>query len=211
MLTFICGSCGTGCAVARAVVRGLMAAALSVAPAGAGPQNGVRPIDVQHSKLTVFVYKGGVLSAFGDDHVISAPISSGTISLATVPAISLVVSAADLVVLDPGLDAEKRAEVRSRMLGPEVLDTMRFPTIKFESTRIESTGSNRWTVAGQLTIRGTTRPITFSAARVSNRYRGEARVRQRDFGIEPIRIAAGTVRVKDELKIEFEIAAAERG
>jgi len=33
------------------------------------------------------------------------------------------------------------------------------------------------------------------------------RLKQRDFGIAPISIAGGTVKVKDEVLIEFEIAA----
>ena len=173
--------------------------ALSTVPAAAGP------IDVQHSKLTVFVYKAGLFSAFADNHVINAPIASGTIAAAS-RAIELVVNAADLVPLDPDLDQAKRAEVRTRMLGVEVLDTARFPTIKFVSSAIEPTGSDRWNVSGSLTIRGVTRTVTFPVVRSDGRYRGETRIRQTDFGIKPIRIAGGTVSVRDELKIEFEIA-----
>jgi hypothetical protein len=42
-------------------------------------------------------------------------------------------------------------------------------------------------------------------ARSDGRYFGDIQIRQRDFGITPIRIAGGTVSVKDELKIEFQI------
>jgi hypothetical protein len=34
----------------------------------------------------------------------------------------------------------------------------------------------------------------------------EVSIRQRAFGIEPITVAGGTVKVEDELKIQFEIA-----
>jgi hypothetical protein len=37
------------------------------------------------------------------------------------------------------------------------------------------------------------------------RYRGTVVLKQRDFGITPISIAGGTVKVKDELKVEFDI------
>lgn len=166
------------------------------------------PIDVQHSKLTVFVYKAGLFSAFADNHVINAPIASGTIATAPSPAIELVVNAADLVPLDPDLDTAKRADVRTRMLGVEVLDTARFPTIQFASTAIEPVGPDRWNVSGRLTIHGVTRTVTYPVVRSGGRYRGETRIRQSDFGIKPIRIAGGTVSVKDELKIEFDIAEA---
>jgi polyisoprenoid-binding protein YceI len=187
--------------VLAAVVGG---SALSPVEADAGP------IDVQHSKVTVFVYKAGLFSAFADNHVISAPVARGTITTASSPAVELVVNAADLVPLDPDLDPSKRAEVRRRMLGVDVLDTARFPTIQFESSAIEAAGSDRWNVSGRLTIHGVTRAVTFPVALSDGRYRGETRIRQTDFGIKPIRIAGGTVSVKDELKIEFEIAAADR-
>jgi polyisoprenoid-binding protein YceI len=178
----------------------LAASALSPRQADAGP------IDVQHSKLTVFVYKSGMFSAFADNHVISAPIARGTITTAPSRAVEIVVNAADLVPLDPGLDPSKRAEVRTRMLGADVLDTAKFPTIQFESTAIEPAGSDRWNVSGRLTIHGVTRAISFPVVKSEGRYRGETRLLQRDFGITPIRIAGGTVSVKDEIKIEFEIA-----
>ena len=39
-----------------------------------------RQIDTGQSKLTVFVYKSGLFSAFADDHVIDGAIAGGTIS-----------------------------------------------------------------------------------------------------------------------------------
>src|SRR4029453_11067596 len=113
------------------VVAVLCAQGLAPIRADAGP------IDVRRSKLTVFVSKAGLFSAFADNHEISAPIASGTIATAPAPAVEIVVNAADLVPLDPDLDSAKRAEVRSRMLGPDVLDAVRFSTITFKSTAIE--------------------------------------------------------------------------
>jgi hypothetical protein len=188
------------CFVVATILGG---AALLATQATAGP------IDVRNSKLTVFVYKAGLFSAFADNHVISAPIASGALVTAPAPAIELVVNPADLVPLDPDLDPAKRAEVRTRMLGEEVLDTGKFPTITFASTAIEPAGSDRWNVSGRLTIHGVTKAVTIPVVRADRVYRGETRIRQRDFGINPIRIAGGTVSVKDELKVEFEISAAE--
>ena len=61
-------------------------------------------------------------------------------------------------------------------------------------------------MTGQLTIRGRTRTITFPATRTQGKYAGEAIIRQREFEIEPIKVAGGTVKVKDEIKVRFEIA-----
>jgi len=166
-----------------------------------------RPIDVQHSTVTIFVYKAGLFSGFADNHVIHAPIASGTISDTPSPHITLQIQAGDLVVADPSLDEKKRAEVRARMLGPDVLDAAAFPIIAFESTAIEPVGENRWNVSGRVTIRGVTRAIRFPAVREAGHYRAATTLNQRDFGIQPIRIAGGTVRVKDEIRLEFDIAA----
>jgi hypothetical protein len=167
-----------------------------------------RPIDVAHSTLTVFVGKSGMLSAFADSHVIRAPIASGSVSDEPRPGVELVVQAADLTVLDPDLSQPKRAEVHERMLGPEVLDAARAPRITFASSRIEPAGTDRWMVTGQLAIHGQTRIVTFPVARLNGRYTGSVQIAQRDFGIEPIRIAGGMVRVKDELRIQFDVATA---
>lgn len=58
---------------------------------------------------------------------------------------------------------------------------------------------------GSLTLRGKKQPVVIEVSLESGHYRGSASILQSDFGIEPIRIAGGTVKVKDELKIEFDI------
>jgi hypothetical protein len=37
-------------------------------------------------------------------------------------------------------------------------------------------------------------------------YRGTATLKQTQFGITPVRLAGGTVKVKDEIKVDFSIA-----
>lgn len=187
--------------------RSVFALALSTVAAAAALGDEQHPIDAQRSTLTVLVYKSGLFSAFADDHVIRAPIASGSISTDGPPAVELSVRSATLTVLDPSLSVDKRAEVQARMLGPEVLDSKRYPDITFASTAIELVGADRWTVTGRLTIHGETRPTTFSVTRQDGRYRGIVALKQRDFGIRPISIMGGTVKVKDELRVEFDIAA----
>lgn len=166
-----------------------------------------RPIDPAQSTLIVYVYKSGLFSGFADDHVVDAPIAGGTISDSPPLSVVVEVRAADLRVRDPNLSAAKRAEVQARMSGSEVLDVQKFPSIAFESTAVVPGGGDQWTVSGRMTIHGVTRPVTFRAMRAGGRYRGTVMLKQRDFGITPISIAGGTVKVKDEIKIEFEIVA----
>ena len=164
-----------------------------------------RPIDSARSKLTVYVYKSGLFSGFADDHIIDAPIANGMLSDAAPLSVSIEVRAGDLRVRDPSLSGSKRADVQARMISPDVLETQKFASIAFESTMVEAVGDVRWNVTGRLTIHGQTRPIAFAVARSGDRYRGAVTIKQRDFGITPISIAGGTVKVKDEIKIEFDI------
>ncbi len=162
-------------------------------------------IDTARSTLTVHVFRSGIFAFAGDNHEIRAPIASGSIDEAK-PGVEFVIQTNQMKVLDPGLDAKKRDEVQANMLGPEVLDTQRYPQITFHSTRVEPGGADSWLVHGDLTLHGVTRPVAVSVSRIQQEYRGSASLKQTDFGIRPIRAGAGTVRVKDEVRIEFAIA-----
>jgi len=196
--------CGTPSVVSlKAAACALVFVLLGVAAApGAEPLR----IDTEHSTLTVLVYKAGLFSAFADDHVIRAPIAGGSVSLDTPPGVQLTVRSANLIVLDPGLAPAKRAEVQTRMLSPEVLDSATYPDIGFASTTVEPAGPGKWTVTGQLTIHGVTRATTLSVVQQDGHFRGTVMLKQRDFAIKPISIVGGTVKVKDDIKIEFDIA-----
>ena len=121
-----------------------------------------RPVDVERSTLTVYAYKSGLFSAFADNHVIRAPIAGGRVSEEGTLTVELAVNAVQLTVLDPTLAVDKRAEVQARMRGPEVLDSARYPDLRFASTGIVPAGASQWHVSGDLTLHGVSRPLTFT-------------------------------------------------
>ena len=86
-----------------------------------------------------------------------------------------------------------------------MLDAKRYPEIHFVSTQIRSNGENRWIVTGNLALHGETHPATAEVSRTDGHYTGSATLSQREFGIKPISIAGGTIKVKDQIKIEFDI------
>jgi hypothetical protein len=165
----------------------------------------VHPIDAAHSVITVHVLKSGLFSAFADNHEIRAPISGGLLD-ETGRRVELVIDARKLMALDPSLTPEKRREVQQRMLGPEVLDSDRFHEIRFEASKVEQTSRDHFLVSGSLSLHGRTRPISLHILHSNGRYHGDAILKQLDFGITPVSVAGGTVKVKNELKIEFDIA-----
>lgn len=167
-------------------------------------------IDAQKSSLTVHVFKSGLFSAFGDNHEVRATVASGSVSDGDTPAVEIEVDARQMTVLDPDLAKEKRADVQKRMLGPEVLDVAKFPGIRFKSTAVQSTGEGRWRVEGVLALHGKSVPLSFDVTGSKERFRGSTTVKQRAFGIEPISVAGGTVKVRDDVKVDFEIVTGGR-
>jgi polyisoprenoid-binding protein YceI len=162
-----------------------------------------RNIDPQKSTLTIHVGKTGAFSAMGHEHEIHAPIHSGTAEIGAHPAVEIHVNARELRVIDKDAAEKERAEVQKTMLGPEVLDSDTHQEIVFKSTGSESVGQGRWTLNGNLTLRGQTRPVKLQVTLKDGRYTGETTVKQTDFGITPPGKAG--VRARDEIKIEFDI------
>jgi len=161
-------------------------------------------INTAKSTLTVRVYKAGVFSAFGHNHTISAPVRGGTVDSAA-HRVELTVNAAALRVHDPDVSEKDRAEIQKTMLGPEVLDAERHQEIEFRSTGVEAAAPGAWTVRGNLTLHGETKSVTLQVRETNGHYTGTARLRQSEFGIKPVKVAGGTVRVKDDVQIDFDI------
>jgi len=175
---------------------------LALALAGAA-QAQVRAIDIQKSTMTVRVSKAGLLSFAGHDHEIRAPLAEGQVDDSR--AVSLRVDARQLQVMDKEISDKDRAEIQHTMLGPEVLDSQQFPEIRFRSTAVAAAGPERWTVHGDLTLHGQTHAIVLQASGEPGHYRGSVTLKQKDFGIKPYSAAGGTVKVKNEVEIVFEI------
>jgi polyisoprenoid-binding protein YceI len=166
-----------------------------------------RAIDTKKSVMTVRVYKAGVFSALGHDHEIAAPIAAGKADPAA-RQVELRVEARRLRVEDAKVSEKDRAEIQKTMLGPEVLDVERHPEIVFRSTAVEPASAGSWTVRGSLTLHGETRPVTVEVREKEGHYVGNSILKQTEFGIKPVRVAGGTVKVKDQIRIEFDIQLA---
>ena len=164
-----------------------------------------RVVDTGHSTLKVRVFKSGLFSAFAHDHEIEAPITQGIVNLSTKPSVELRVDARKMRVLGPKLSSKNRADVQKTMEGPQVLESNRFAEISFHSTAVESKGKEHWTVQGNLTLHGQSSPVSVDVNLRNGHYLGSARLKQRTFGMPPVSIAGGTVKVKDEVEVEFDI------
>ena len=168
-------------------------------------------IDPSASTVEVQVSRSGLLSAFGHDHRIAAPVVSGHVLCREGARAEIAFDARSLRVTDGGLSDSDREKVQATMEGPEVLDAARYPEVVFRSASIEAAGEGRWSMAGSLTLHGQTHDVRAEVSLSDGRYRGSTVFKLTDFGIRPPVVAGGTVRVRDEVRIVFDVAVREPG
>jgi polyisoprenoid-binding protein YceI len=175
-------------------------------------------IDNQRSTFVAQAFSAGLLSAFGHDPKIAIREFKGSVQFTPTAAglenaqLTLSIDAAALRPTDD-ISENDRQEIQRRMQS-DVLETESFPEIVYECNRVSASGnSNRYWAAlnGTLTLHGVTQPLPVSARVVLNgnslRASGEFTVRQSAFGIKPASVAAGAIRIKDEIKCTFDIVA----
>ncbi|MBV8049790.1 MAG: YceI family protein [Acidobacteriaceae bacterium] len=164
-----------------------------------------RTLDTARSTIRIHVGKAGVFSAAGHEHWVAAPLADGKLDEATPASISFRVEAAKLKVEeDKTLSAEKQAEVQ-RTMQTQVLESEKYPEISFHSTSVQKTGPDAWQVRGDLKLHGQTHGVATAVHKQQDAYVGKCELKQTDFGIQPIRVGGGVVKVKDQLDIEFSI------
>lgn len=200
----------------RAISVGLT---LLLAPLAVVAQGDRYSVDSQQSKIEIHVSKEGAFKAFGHDHLIAgkqvsgqAKFDSQTIDKSTV---KLRIPTKSLTVVDLGEAEKDRQEVQATMGGEQVLDVAKFPEITFTSSGVSAAKktSDGWelTLAGTLNLHGVEKPVSFPlhlhADNNELHGQGEISILQTDYGITPVKVGGGTVKVKDKLKITFNVVA----
>lgn len=175
-------------------------------------------LDANESKFVVQAFSSGLLSAFAHNPRIAIRKFDGEAEFTPAGSqlagarLNLRIQADSLEVIDEISDSD-RQEIQRRICD-EVLVTDNFPEITYECSRVTGSGNGDryWlSLNGELTLRGITRSLPVSAKVVLNgnslRASGDFSVRQSEFGIAPVTAAAGTIRLKDEVKCTFDILA----
>ncbi len=100
---------------------------------------------------------------------------------------------------------------------PDFFDAAKYPTMTFKSTSIKKAGNDKYKVAGNLTIRGVTKPVTldvYGPGREVKDMMGMMRkgahatttINRKDFGLNwNAALEAGGVAVSDEVKVELDV------
>jgi hypothetical protein len=168
------------------------------------------PVSIQaqaaghQSTITIHVGKAGLFSGFGHTHTVLAPVQRAEIDPGKMMA-TIIVLAKQMSVVDKDVSEKDRAQIQADMLGPKVLNAEQFPQIVFRSSRIEPAGSEQYRVTGILELHGVRKEVSFKVVGGPEHYNGTTRLKQTDFGIQPFSAGGGTVKVKNELELEFDI------
>lgn len=171
------------------------------------------------SSFWVFVAKTGLLSGLAHDHEIGVKSFTGKIVVpeagASAGSLDLDINAQSLAVLDKKPSEEDKKKIYSSMHN-EVLESAKYQKISFKSVSVadvKQAGADTYsfTLNGDLTLHGVTKRIAVAlTAKITPqqlRASGKYTLRQSDYGIKPYSAAGGTIKVKNEVIVNFDIVA----
>lgn len=169
------------------------------------------------SRFQVQAFAGGLLSALGHNPTIAIRGLVGEMSFREPgfedASFILRVDASTLGLVDDVSESDRREIERN--MHRDVLETELFPEIVFASTMITVENGAREPydirINGNLTLHGQTRLVTLDARITLQgellRAFGSFTLWQSDFGIRLVSIAGGTLKLKDELVLKFDLSA----
>jgi polyisoprenoid-binding protein YceI len=173
-------------------------------------------VDTSASTIKVIVRRAGLLARLGHDHVVASRQVRGYVAPDAGHADlefrldEMTVDEAALrreALLDTQPSEEDIAGTRTNML-TRVLDAERYPVVRL---RAESLQGHPDRLHLTVTLHGVTRSYTLPARleRLPGRVRasGEMELRQSDFGIKPLAVLGGALRVEDVLLVRFDLLA----
>ena len=92
----------------------------------------------------------------------------------------------------------------AKNIDDKVLETGKHPQLTFESTSVSGSEPN-FTAAGNMTIRGTTRPVNVALNVNGSQVTAKTSISQKDFGIKPFSAMMGAIKLRDDVDFELTV------
>jgi len=196
----------------------LFALLLLAATASAQSKSRTYTIVAGESSFWIFVPKTGLLSGLAHDHEIGVKSFTGRVVVPEAGAgggsLELDVNAQSLTVMDKKPSEEDKKKIYNSMHS-EVLESAKYPKVTFKSVSVsdlkKTSDGYSFTLTGDLTLHGVTKrialPVSATITPQQLRATGKYTLRQTDFNIKPYSAAGGTVKVKNEIVVNFNIVA----
>jgi polyisoprenoid-binding protein YceI len=177
----------------------------------------VYTVDPGKSRFQVKATASGMLSSFGHNPVIAIRTFTGEARFhAEAPeqsSLRIEIDATSLAIAGD-VNEKDRLEM-NRAMKEDVLEVSRYPAIRFEGSGTQANkiaeGMYRINLAGKLSLHGVEKEVRFpcnvTAGDDNLRANGEFTIRQTDYQIRLVSVAGGALKLKDELKFTFDIAA----
>ena len=166
---------------------------------------GVWQLDPMHTQVEFAVKHLGMMTVRGNFTDVQA---SGDINVEHPEAssVEVVIQTASIRTHNERRDNDLRTS--------NFLDVEHFPVITFKSTKIENAGSDRYTMTGDLTIKGNTRPVTLAAVNYGEfndpnmghriGYGAETQILRKDFGLNVDMLMDGRLVIGNEIQITIQ-------
>ena len=174
-------------------------------------------VEPRISRFQVQAFASGLLSALGHNPVftIRGLVGDASVREDSLDDASLIirVDATSLHLADDMSESDRQDIERN--MNRDVLETDRFPEILFATNRVDVLDRNQDTqsviLEGSLTLHGQTRaesiPAKVAVYQGHLRAFGQFSIWQSDYHIRLVSIAGGTLKIKDELKLTFDLVA----
>jgi len=166
-------------------------------------------VDPMHTQVEFSAKHMGIMTVKGAFTGVSAEINFNEDDF-TASSVQATIDAGTLSTHDERRDAHLKS--------PDFLDVERFPTITFKSTSIEHAAQDQYTMAGDLTIRDSTRPVSLEVV-----YSGQAKdpmgnmhagfsayttINRKDWGLNwNMALETGGLLVGEDVKLALEVEA----
>jgi polyisoprenoid-binding protein YceI len=175
--------------------------------------------DPPRSRFTIQAFATGLLAAFAHSPIFAVRDFDGGIRFRNgqVEDLELVIPA-DALELEGHVSPADRRDIEGRMRS-EVLEPARYPEIRFQSgdVRVAPTSQGRYqlSMGGRLSLHGVTLPHQIDAELLvfsdGLRLRGDGSLRMSEYRIKPVTALGGAIKLKDDLRLAFDIGALPEG
>jgi polyisoprenoid-binding protein YceI len=189
-------------------MKRLFALAVALGPGLAPAQSAVWKIDPNHTDSQFAVRHLAVSTVRGHFGKTTGTVAMDERDLGA----SSVEATVDVTTIDTRVP-DRDAHLRS----PDFFDAARYPTMSFKSSKVEKRGAGALEVTGNLTIKGTTRPVVLHVtySKPVTGFTGEerrgfsatARIDRRDFGLTWSKVLEAGPVVGDEVQIVIDAEA----
>jgi len=165
------------------------------------------------TRFALEVAKTGLMS--GKKHLFVFERYGGTIQYdAAAPeksAVDLTIESASIVCKDTWIGEKDLRKVTETAIGPDMLEVSKHPQMQFRAAGASKSGDG-FVVQGTLTIRGIAKPVTVNVTVKprpdgSLEFAGKSEVKLRDYGLKPPSAALGAIGTKNEMPVDFNLAA----